>query len=73
MKPVVPWTGCDCVRAEVVSLGADGPYQLTVFHARGTIVEYFTDTTAALRRQGELEDLLAAARGMAAEPLKRAV
>lgn len=73
MKPTAPWTACDFVRAEVVSLGADGPYQLTVFHARGTIVEYFTDTTAALRRQGELEDLLAAARGVTVGPLKRAV
>lgn len=73
MKPVIGWPGCDVVRAEVVSLGEDGPYQLTVFHARGTIVEYFSDTTSALRRQGEIEDLLAAARGASPDPLKRAV
>lgn len=74
MKPAVSWPACDFVRAEVVSLGEEGPYRLTVFHARGTIVEYFSDTTAALRRQGELEDLLAAARGATAGPLlKRAV
>lgn len=73
MKRVAGWPGCDFVRAEVISLGVDGPYQLTVCHARGTIVEYFSDTASALRRQGELEDLLAAARGVAAGPLKRAV
>ena len=62
---------CDVVHAEVVALGEEGPYRLTVFHARGTIVEYFSDTAAALKRQGELEDLLAAARG--AYPVTRAV
>lgn len=73
MKVSVTWPGCDIVHAEVVSLGEDGPYRLTVFHARGAIVEYFADTASALRRQGELEDLLAAARGACAEPLRRAV
>jgi hypothetical protein len=51
------------VRSEVTALGDDGPFRLTVVHANGTIVEYFNDTGAALRRQGELLDLLAAARG----------
>ena len=73
MKSAVPWVACDVVRSEVISLGEEGPYQLTVVHARGTIVEYFSDTTAALQRQGELEALLAAARGVTAGPLKRAV
>jgi hypothetical protein len=73
MKAAVPWTACDLVRTDVVSLGENGPYRLTVVHARGTIVEYFADTPAALQRQGELENLLAAARGATAEPLKRAV
>lgn len=55
--------GADLVRWEVTSLGADGPYRLTMHHARGSIVEYFPDTTAALTREAELEDLLIAARG----------
>ena len=66
-------TACDFIRAEVVSLGEDGPFRLTVFHARGAIVEYFADTAAALKRQGELEDLLDAARWAAPTPAKRAV
>lgn len=57
------WPGREPVRSEVVSLGNEGPIRLTVFHARGRIVEYFPDTAAALRRQGELEYLLAAAQG----------
>lgn len=63
----------DVVRAEVVALGEEGPYRLTVFHARGRIVEYFSDTAAALRRQGELEDLLDAARGAGPAPGTHAV
>lgn len=66
-----PAFACDFVRAEVVCLGEDGPYRLTVFHARGTIVEYFADTAAALKRQGELEHLLAAACGATLAPLGR--
>lgn len=57
------WPGSDLVRSEVVSLGAGGPIRLTVFHARGRIVEYFPDAASALRRQMELERLLAAAQG----------
>lgn len=72
MRVSATWPGSDVVHAEVVSLGDEGPYRLTVFHARGAIVEYFSDTASALARQGELEDLLAAARGLA-EPLKLAV
>lgn len=55
--------GSDLVRWELTSLGADGPYRLTMHHARGAIVEYFQTTTAALAREAELEDLLIAARG----------
>ncbi len=73
VRPAYPVFACDFVRAEVVSLGEDGPFRLTVFHARGTIVEYFADTTAALKRQGELEDLLDAARRATPDPVKRAV
>ncbi len=65
--------GSDVVRAEVTALGEHGPYRLTVIHARGTIVEYFQDTSAALRRQGELDALITAARGCAPIPLRRAV
>lgn len=55
--------GSDLVRWELTSLGARGPYQLTMRHAQGSIVEYFRSMTAALVREGELEDLLMAARG----------
>jgi hypothetical protein len=52
----------DVVRSELTALGEDGPFKLTVVHSHGTIVEYFADMTVALRRQGEIEALLAAAR-----------
>jgi hypothetical protein len=51
-------------------MSADGPYRLTVHHARGTIVEYFTTTDAALKRQHELERLLIAAGG-SGSPIER--
>jgi hypothetical protein len=41
-----------------------------VHHARGTIVEYFTTTDAALKRQHELERLLIAAGG-SGSPIER--
>jgi hypothetical protein len=47
--------GADLVRWEIVALGNAGPYKLSVLHPRGTIVEYFTTTDAALRREQELE------------------
>ena len=65
--------GADVVRSELTALGVDGPYRLSVAHARGTIVEYFSDTAAALNRQGELEDLLEAARSGWPVLLKRAI
>jgi hypothetical protein len=55
--------GPDLVRWELTSLGARGPYQLTMQHAHGSIVEYFRSMTAALAREAELESLLTAARG----------
>ncbi len=54
--------GPDVVSWDLLALGRAGPYQLVVHHAHGAIVEYFADVTAALLRQGELEDLLIEAR-----------
>ena len=53
--------GPDLVRWELT--GHTRPYRLTIYHAHGAIVEYFDDVTAALLRQGQLEELLMAARG----------
>ena len=52
-------------RSDIVALGATGPYRLTIHHAQGVIVEYFSTTKDALRRQGDLEHLLNAAQGFA--------
>ena len=54
--------GPDVVSWHLRALGRAGPYRLVVHHAHGAIVEYFADVTAALLRQGELEDLLIEAR-----------
>jgi hypothetical protein len=54
--------GPDLVRWELTTLGHTRTYRLTIHHALGTIVEYFDDVAAALLRQGELEELLIAAR-----------
>jgi hypothetical protein len=35
-----------------------GPYRLVIQHASGCVTEYFDSLTRALRRMGELEDLL---------------
>jgi hypothetical protein len=43
---------------DLLAVGRAGKYQLVVHHALGAIVEYFTDVTAAVLREGELEDLL---------------
>lgn len=64
MKLIGGWPANDIVHSEVESLGEGGPFRLTVRHARGTIVEYFPDTATALKRQGDIEVLLAAARGV---------
>jgi hypothetical protein len=53
-------SGRDLVRSDLVTLGEDGPYRLTIYHSHGVIVEYFQTTAAALHRQGTLEDLLSA-------------
>ncbi len=52
------------VRWELTAMAANGPFRLTVQHSRGTIVEYFEQSTAALVREQEIEGLLIAARGM---------
>ena len=54
--------GSELVRWRLVAMRPDGPYQLTLQHGRGSIVEYFTTTDAALRREQELERLLVGAR-----------
>jgi CheY-like chemotaxis protein len=57
--------GPDLVRWDLTALGPRGeaPYRLVVHHAAGTITEHFDTVTSALIRQGELEELLTAARG----------
>jgi PleD family two-component response regulator len=58
-------TGPDMVRWDLTALGPHGeaPFRLVVHHAAGTITEHFDSVTSALIRQGELEELLTAARG----------
>jgi hypothetical protein len=58
--------GPELVRWDLIALETTGPYRLTVHHAQGVIVEYFSTPASALRRQHELEDLLIAARGVVA-------
>ncbi len=53
--------GQDLVRWELEALGRQGPYRLTMHHARGTIAEYFSDVASALGREEHLERLLVAA------------
>jgi hypothetical protein len=60
------------VRWEVTAIGTDGPYRLGVYHARGTIVEYFRSVPAALQRERELEDLFTGGRAIY-EPVSMAV
>lgn len=52
--------GSDLVRWEIVTLGSSGPFKLSVQHGKGTIVEYFTSSDAAVRREQEIEALLLA-------------
>jgi hypothetical protein len=54
--------GSELVRWELIALGQDGPYRLSIHHGSGSIVEYFETVTAALLREKELEELLIAAR-----------
>jgi hypothetical protein len=62
--------GPDMVRWERVALGPEGlgPCRLIIHHAAGSVTEDFPDLTAALLREGELEELLIAARSELAEP-----
>ena len=53
--------GDDLVRWELTALEPEGPYRLTIDHARGSIVEYFRDVSTALNREAELEALLVVA------------
>ena len=54
--------GPELIRWELLAIDEGGPYQLTMHHARGVIVEYFETMTDAMTRQRELEALLVAAR-----------
>jgi hypothetical protein len=54
--------GPDFVHWQLTAVEQAGPFRLTIHHAQGVIVEYFTDSTAALLREQELEGLLVAAR-----------
>jgi CheY-like chemotaxis protein len=60
--------GPDLVSWELTALGPEGtgPFRLVVHHAAGSITEHFDTVTGALIREGQLEQLLIAARG--AEP-----
>lgn len=49
--------GPNLIRWEIVTLGDAGPYRLSMVHPRGTIVEYFTTTGAAIEREQEIEAL----------------
>ena len=54
--------GPDFVHWQLTAVEQAGPFRLTIHHAQGTIVEYFTNTAAALLREQEIEQLLVAAR-----------
>jgi len=54
--------GPELVRWELIALGHDGPYRLTIHHSAGSIVEYFGDVSEALVREEQLEELLIAAK-----------
>ena len=56
--------GNDLIRSELIALGPDGPYRLTVNYGKGSIVEYFHHVNEALAREAEIEQLLRAARGV---------
>jgi len=51
------------VRWEILAVESQSAFKLTLHHAHGVIVEYFTTSSAALVREHELEDLLIAAQG----------
>jgi hypothetical protein len=47
---------------EIVALGVNGPYRLTLQSPTGSVVEYFRTPAEALVRETELEEILAAFR-----------
>jgi hypothetical protein len=53
--------GSERVTWELVSVDKTGVCRLSVAHAGGVIVEYFTNTAAALQRESEIEALLTGA------------
>jgi len=53
--------GSDRVTWELVSVDKTGVCRLSIAHAGGVIVEYFTNTAAALQRESEIEALLTGA------------
>ena len=55
--------GPELVRWELTQVEPDGSCRLVVYHAGGTIVEYFRTALMAVRRVQELEELLVRARG----------
>jgi len=50
--------GPERVTWELVTVDKPGVCRLSISHAGGVIVEYFTSTAAALQRQEEIEALL---------------
>jgi hypothetical protein len=56
--------GPDLVRWELTQADVRGTCRLAIHHARGVSVEYFANAAMALLRVQELENVLAAARGM---------
>jgi hypothetical protein len=56
--------GPDVVRWELTQADPSGACRLAIHHARGVSVEFFRTAAMALLRVQELENLLAAARGM---------
>ena len=50
--------GSERVTWELVSVDSTGMCRLSISHSGGTIVEYFSSTAAALKRESELEALL---------------
>ena len=50
--------GSERVTWELVAVGNAGVCRLSINHAGGTIVEYFTSSAAALQRERELEAMM---------------
>lgn len=54
--------GSQVVRWELAAVDS-GVYRLSIFHDAGRIVEYFTSTDEALRRERQIEALFLGSRG----------